>query len=93
MIPTDIGNDTQIGGDDIGTVQTSAHTYFDYSYIYLLVGKVAECHCCGEFEERGVQRFEERTVFFYKADYIIFGNHFTVDTDTLAEVNQMRGSK
>ena len=93
MVETDIGNNTQIGGDDIGTVQTSAHAYLYNGYIHFLIGKIAECHCRGKFEERRVQRFEKGTVVFYKVDHILFGNHFTVDTDTLAEINQMRGSE
>ena len=46
-----VGDNTQIRMDDIRTVQSSAHAYFDNCYIYFLVGKITECHSGGQFEE------------------------------------------
>ena len=51
MVEADIGDEAQVGMNNIGTVQSSAKSYFDDSNIDLLSGEVMECHGCGKFEE------------------------------------------
>ena len=55
MIDADIGDYTDFGGYDIGAIEASAKTYFDDCYIDILLSEIAECHCCGDFEERWLE--------------------------------------
>ena len=51
MIESDIGDNAQVGRDDIGTVETSAQTYLDHGYIYFLRGKIEKGHLHSQLEE------------------------------------------
>ena len=77
--------------NDVGAIQTSAHSYFDNGYVYFLVRKVAERHGGSQFKKRRMERFEEGTVLFYEVDYIFFRHHFSVDADAFAEVGPNGG--
>ena len=87
MVEADVGNDAQVGTDDVGAVQPAAQSYFDDGHVNLFVGKVAECHGGGQFEERGRQWLEEVAFLFDEAYDIFLRNGLTVDTDAFAEVH------
>ena len=59
MVETDIGDDREVGRDDVGAVETSSKAYLDDGHIDLLLGKVVEGHGRGELEEGGMERLEE----------------------------------
>ena len=67
-----VGDDAQIGADDVSTVQSSAQTYLDDGHVYLFICKVTESHGGGQFEERRVERFEEGPFLFYEVHDIFF---------------------
>ena len=93
MVETDIRNDTQDRSDDVRTVQPSAHTCFDNGKVDLFGTEVIECHSGSQFKEGGAEWFECGAVALYEIYYIFFGNHFAVDTDAFAEVDQVRRSE
>ena len=43
MVETDVGNDTQVGLNDVGTVQSSSKTDLYNGYIHLLFSEIGEC--------------------------------------------------
>ena len=92
MVETDVGNDTQVGLNDVGAVQSSSKTDFYNCYIYLLFSEIGECHGSGKFKERRVKRFEERTMLFYKVDDKFLAYRSAVYADTLTEIHQVRRS-
>ena len=89
MVETDVGDDTEVGTDDVGTVEASSQADFDDCYIYLLLSEIIECHGGGELEERGVQRFEECTVILYVIDDISLSYGDAVHADALAEIDEV----
>ena len=89
MVGAYVGDDAEVGGDDVGAVEPSAESYLYNSYIYVLLGKVGECHRCGEFKERGLQRLEEGSLLFYKIHYELLACRRAVHSDSFAEVYQM----
>ena len=92
MVETDVGNDTQVGLNDVGAVQSSSKTDLYDSYIHLLFSEIGECHSSGKFKERRVERFEESTVLFYKIDDKFLAYRSAVYADTFTEIHQMRRS-
>ena len=54
MVKADVGNDAEVGTDDVGAIEATSQTDFYYGYIYLLLSEVAECHSGSQFKERGV---------------------------------------
>ena len=66
VVEADVGDDAQIRPDDVGAIQPSAQTYLDDGHVHLLVGKIAESHGGGQFEERRVERFEESSFLLHK---------------------------
>ena len=94
MVETYVGYDAQIRMNDVRTVQPAAQSDLYNGYIHFLIGKIAECHRCGQFKERRVQRLEKVTFFFYKVHYILFGYGRAVYTDAFTEIHQVgRGVK
>ena len=87
MVETDIGDNTQIRMNDVGAIQASSQSNFDYSYVDMPVGKVSECHGCSQLEERRMQWFKKRTVAFHKTDHVFLWNGLAIDADTFAEVD------
>ena len=51
MIEADIGDDGEIGGDYVRTVEATAESYFNYCNIDILLCKKGTCHCCSKFKE------------------------------------------
>ena len=92
MVETNVGNDTQVGMNDVGAVQSSSKSDFYNCYIYLLFSEIGECHGGGQFKERRVKRFEECAVLFYKVDDKFLAHRSAVYADTLTEIHQMRRS-
>ena len=60
MVDTDVSDDRDFGRDDIGAVEATTETDFDDSNVDILLSEVAESHCCGDFEERGLKFGNER---------------------------------
>ena len=53
VVEADIGNDREVGHDDIGAVEATAETYFNDSNINLLFCKVEKGECGGQLKEEG----------------------------------------
>ena len=75
--------------DDVGAVQPPAHAYFYDGHVYCFIGKIPECHGCGQFEEGRVQGLEERAFPGYEVDYVFLRDGLAVDSDAFAEVEQV----
>ena len=80
-------------GNHEKVVQELFKQCLENGYIYISVRKITECHSGGELEKRRLERFEERTVFFHKVNYVFFGHHFAIDADAFAKVLQVRGGE
>ena len=89
MVETDVGNERQVGLNDVGTVQSPAKSYFDYSYVYCLFGKIKKSHDRCQFEERWMQWFEKVPMFFYELDDELLGDWCAVYPYPFAEIYQM----
>ena len=89
VVEADVGDDAQVGPDDVGAVQPSAQAHLDDGHIHPTVGKVAESHGGGQLEKRWVERLEEGTFFFYKVHDIFLRDGLSVHADAFAEVHQM----
>ena len=90
MVQTDVGDDGEQGGDDVGAVEASPEAHLNDGYVHPLLFEVLESQSCGQFEERGVQGLEERALLLHEVDDALLGNHLSVDPDSFAEVHQMR---
>ena len=89
MVQTDIGDDAEQGGDDVGRVEAAAHTHFDDGDVDLLVAEVVEGQSDSHLEEGEPLVFKELLVFFDEADHFVLGYHFAADADALAEVDEV----
>ena len=54
-----------------------------------LLSKIVEGHRCGEFEKRGMQRFEERTVLLYEVDNELLLDGFAIHADAFPKVYEV----
>ena len=52
VVKGDVGDDAQVGGYDVCTVEPAAKPHLNDCHIYLLLCKIGKCHSCGEFEKR-----------------------------------------
>ena len=64
-------------------------TNFPSKKDHLHIGKILECHGCGQFEERGLHGFEDRLLLLHEVDDILLADGLTVHADALAEVHQV----
>ena len=55
VVETDIGDDRQQGGDDIGAVEPAAHADLDDGDVDLFLGKIVEGESHGHLEEGEVE--------------------------------------
>ena len=88
-IETDIGDDRHFRRDDVRAVEPSAKAYLYHSNVHFLLFKIKEGERCGEFKERRMERFKETALLLHKVDDTLFGDHLSIDADTLTEVNEM----
>ena len=79
MVETDVGNDRDEWGNDVGAVQTSAKAYFYDGNVYLHITEVLKGQGCGDFKERRVQRLKERALFIYKVYHDMMFFRFAQD--------------
>jgi len=89
VVETDIGDNRDEWGDDVGTVKTTTQAHLNNSNVDTTILEVFEGHCGGYLEERGMQGFEERTLLLDEIDHIILTQWFPVYTDALTEIHQM----
>ena len=90
MVDADISDDRDFGRDDVGAVEATTKTNFDDSNVDILLSKVAESHCRGNLEERGLKFGNERLSEFDKFANSLFGNHFAIDAYAFAEIFEVR---
>ena len=90
MVETDVGDDAQIGRNQVGAIQPTSQSYLNNRHIHMAVCKIAECHGCGQLEERGMKRFEERTLTLHEINHILLTHRLTIHPDALTEIYQMR---
>ena len=91
VVHADVGDDAELGDDDVGAVQATAQSDFDDGDVDLLFGKVVEGHRCRQFKEGRMERFEERTFLLDKTNDFFLRYRFPVDADAFPEVNQVGG--
>ena len=72
MVKADIGNETEIGMNNIGAVQASAQSHFNNGYIHLLSSKIMESHSGGKLKERGVAAVRRRYGAFQRSQLRTF---------------------
>ena len=90
MVDADISDDAEFGRDDVGAVEATTETNFDDSNVDLLLSKIAERHCRSDFEERWLEFGNEWLCEFDEFADGLFGNHFAIDADAIAEIFEMR---
>src|SRR5574344_1239094 len=89
MVETDICDYRQYRIDDIGAVEPSSKSCFDYCDVHFHVFKIFEGHCGGQFKERRTHRLEELSFFFYKVYDILLAHHSSVHPNALPEIHNM----
>ena len=91
MVKTDVGDDGEDRGDDVGAIQSASQSNFCDGDIYLLLGKILKCQGGGQFEERTVQWLEEVAFLLHEVDDILLWDALAVYTDALTEIHEMWG--
>ena len=90
VVKTDVGDDREDGRDDIGAVEPSAQSHFYNGVIRLLLGKVLECECSGQFKETGMERLEKLSFLSHEIHHALFAYTFAVHPYPLPEVYKVR---
>ncbi len=92
MVERYVGDYTQVGGDYVGAVESSAEANFNHCYVDAAPGEELKCHHSGEFEKRRLQcpQCAVGQKALGKVYYLVLANHVAVNPDALAEVDQMR---
>lgn len=54
VVEADVGDDAQVGLDDVGTVQSSSKAHLNDGHIHLLLGEISKSHGSGQLKERRV---------------------------------------
>ena len=52
----------------------------------MLVSEILECHGCGEFEKRRVERLKESALFFNEIYYILLANTGAINAYSLTKI-------
>ena len=81
-----VGDDGEHWRDDIRAIESSAQSYLNNGYVYMLLSKILEGHRSGQFEERRVQRLEESTLVLNKFDDVFFAHHQSVNPNPFTEI-------
>ena len=89
MVKTDVGDDGHQWVDDIGTVEASSQSYLYHGNVNVVVLEVFQRHSRCHLKERGMQRLEEIAFLLHKVGDVFFADGFSVDADSLTEVNQV----
>ena len=90
VVDADISDDAEFGRDDVSAVEATTKTNFDDSNVDILLSKIAERHCRSDFEERRLEFGNEWLCEFDEFADGLFGNHFAIDADALAEIFEVR---
>ena len=93
MIVTDVGNDAHQRTDDVGRIETAAHSDFDHRYIDLVPRKTIECNGRSDLEKRRLHPVDRPAIPFDETDHFLLGNHSSVDPDAFPEILQVRRSE
>ncbi len=91
VVVSDVGDDAEVGGDDVGAVEPASKTHFNDCHVGCLLGKVEEGHFHGQLEERGLQGFKTALVLFHEIHDELPAYHFPVYAYPFAEIDQVRG--
>ena len=91
MVKADVGDDAEVGTEEVGAIQSTSQAYFDNRYVYLLFGEMIECQGSSQFEEGWMKRLEESSMLFYEADNVLLRNDFSIDPDALTEIHEVGG--
>lgn len=89
VVEPDVGNDAEVGGDDVGAVKPPAHAYLHHCHVDLFGGEIVECQPDGHFKETELQCLHVVAMPLDKVGDTLLGYHLPVDADALAEVDQM----
>ena len=90
MVEADVCNDGYQWLDDVCAIQPSSQAYFDHGYVNKPFFEILEGHCCGDLEERWMQRFEERTMFLNEIHYKMLTDGSAIDAYALTEIYEVR---
>ena len=91
MIQRYISNDGEYRRNDVGTIQSSAQSYFNDCYIHIRILEVFESHRRCQFEECRTKWLKEFFLVFHKLCDILLADRRSVDTNTLFEIYDMWG--
>ena len=89
MVKADGGNHGQLRHQEVGRIQPPAKAGLDDGDVHLFIGKPAEGHAGGDFEETEVFRLEVRFPSAQKCLYVVLGDHLSADPGPFAEVHQV----
>jgi hypothetical protein len=89
MVIADIGDQADFRQDDIGGIQPSPQSHFDYGKINFILCKMVEGHGAGHFKERWFDGFEMYSVAINKICYFFFIDLLTIDSDPLPKAFKM----
>ena len=89
VVETYVGDDAEVGGDDVGAVEPSSHAYLHHCHIDLFGCKIVECQPNGHFEEAELQGLHKVAMLLDEVGDTLLGYHLPIDADALAEVHQM----
>ena len=90
MVEADVSDETGFWCDNIGGVQSSSQTNFNYRNIYFLFGKIIQGKSNCPFEKTGFNVLKSLPVFYYEFCHFAFWDHLTVDLNAFSKIDQVR---
>ena len=85
-----VGDDAEVGRDDISAVETASHAHLDDSHIDLLGGEIVEGKPHGHLEEAELEGLHIVFVELDETGYLFLRYHDAVDADALTEIDEVR---
>ena len=90
VVEADIGDDGEVGLQDIGAVEPAAEPRLDHGDVDVGIGEPLETETRGNFEERQALLDEIGFPLREEGEYIFLRDHLPVDADALPEITEMR---
>ena len=90
VVETYVGDDAEVGRDDIGAVETATHAHLDDSHINLLSGEIVEGKPHGHLEEAELEALHIVFMELNETGYLFLRYHGTIDADALTKIDEVR---
>ena len=87
MVERYVRDDAEFRRDNVGGIEPSAETHFDYRDVDILLGKIFEGHGCCQLEKRRMEVVVAESL--YEISHSLGCDHLAIDTDSLSEIEQM----